>query len=277
MRTLTAAHRPSRRLLLLAPASSGAPDLFPGLREDENEYNGLLAQMQRLRGRIYLEDGAISASQLSSDGRHKMSGDLQSWHLLLVDEADRVMGCIRALFHNGLVPLSALKVWSSTLAQCGRWGGQVRKALQGELNHAREEGLKFAEIGGWALAKETRCSAEAARMVLATYSLVQLCGNAIGVSTATARNGSATILKRLGGRSVVVDDCELPPYFDPVYNCDMELLRFDSRSPNPRYTPWVSELKDYLVTTSVITGKSGAAEAGKMFPVALNLDLAQHA
>ena len=112
-------------------------------------------------------------------------------------------------------------------------------------------------------------------MVLATYSLGQLCGNALGVSTATARNGSAIILKRLGGRSVVVDDSELLPYYDPIYNCEMELLRFDSRKPNPRYEPWVSELRDYLTTTRVITAKSNH-NTGKMFPVSLNLDLAQH-
>ena len=57
----------------------------------------------------------------------------------------------------------------------------------------------------------------------------------MGVATATWRHSSAAILRRIGLTSLSVDGEALPPYHDPQYDCSMEVLRFDSRLPNPRY------------------------------------------
>jgi hypothetical protein len=57
----------------------------------------MLAEMQRLRGSVYLRDGAIQKHELTADGRHRLSVDEQSWHILLVDGAKRVKGCMRYL------------------------------------------------------------------------------------------------------------------------------------------------------------------------------------
>jgi hypothetical protein len=45
---------------------------------------------------------------------------------------------------------------------------------------------------------------------------------------------------------------ELPPYFDPHYGCQMEVLRFDSRFPNPKYRSWVTEFSSSLTDAPVI-------------------------
>jgi hypothetical protein len=44
----------------------------------------------------------------------------------------------------------------------------------------------------------------------------------------------------------------LPPYYDPQYDCLMEILRFDSRAPNARYRGLVEQLHGKLLETPVI-------------------------
>ena len=47
------------RLLLLAPEKSVVPEVFTGVDRNPQRHVTLLASLQRLRGRVYLEDGAI--------------------------------------------------------------------------------------------------------------------------------------------------------------------------------------------------------------------------
>ena len=119
------------------------------------------------------------------------------------------------------------------------WGEGFRASIGAELESARGAGFAYVEVGGWALDPAVRGTSEALKSVLATYALAQLQGGAIGVSTATERNGSARILRRLGGRPLEWAGSEIPPYFDENYGCAMEILRFDSRYPTPRYIPMI--------------------------------------
>jgi hypothetical protein len=77
-------------------------------------------------------------------------------------------------------------------------------------------------------------------------------GGAYGLSTATTRHHSSSILKRIGGAPLRSGGKEIPPYYDPYYGCDMELLRFDSTAPNPRYTSMIEESCDALREIPVI-------------------------
>jgi len=113
--------------------------------------------------------------------------------------------------------------------------------------------LPYVELGGWALLEQFRGTTEAVRMAIAAYGLSQILGGAIGISTVTSRNGSASILRRMGGSPLKHESSELPPYHDPAYKCKMEVLRFWSWAPNPRYGVWIeeiqTELRDILVLT----------------------------
>ena len=223
---------------------------------DDAGYDTLLARMQRLRGKIYLEDGAIDSSELSADGRHQLADDESSWHLLILAEGAHVLGCMRYRTHQNAECLSGLGAYRSAIAQRDDWGPVLTTAVENELARARLEGLGFGEAGGWALARVLRFSREAVRMVLATYCLAQLLGEALVISTATVRNASADILRRIGGRSLAAGEVELPPYYDPRYKCEMELLRFDSRAPNPKYRGQMAELRSHLVAVPVIRAAS---------------------
>jgi hypothetical protein len=214
--------------------------------------------MQRLRGSVYLEDGAIGPEHLVED-RHVLGIDLESWHLLVLDDDDCVSGCMRYRQYHAEISFEDLSVSRSVLADCEKWGRKLKGAVESEIALSRDLDFPLLEIGGWALHEHARGTMEALRMALASYSLTRLLGGGIAISTATRRNGSASILRRLGGRSLQHDGEEVPAYFEPQYGCEMEVLRFYSWAPNARYDIWIDELKRDLRSIPVLT--SGVAES----------------
>jgi hypothetical protein len=238
--------------MLLAPFKCAASRFFNHVQTDSRRHAALLAEMQRLRGRLYLQDSAIEPWQLT-EGRHQLDSDSSSWHLLVKDAEDRICGCIRYREHSSETQFSQLGVATSALANCHDWGGRLRAAIEGELALSRRLELPYVEVGGWALAPEIRGSAEAVRMSLAMFGLSQALGGAVGMSTVTRRNCSASILRRIGGRSLETKGLELPSYYDAQYKCEMEVLRFYSWAPNPRYNLWINELRTQFQSIPVLT------------------------
>ncbi len=239
------------RVILLAPPGTLLPRSFSSVQENADEYDRLLRGLQKLRGRLYLTDGAIRDWQLTPDGRHAQAVDDSSWHLIAMKPGGDVFGCSRYTPHFD-VAFSQLSIRKSPLALSEEWGAAFREAVESDLALARDRGIDYVEVGGWALAPEYRCSAEALRIALATYSLARILGGCIGIGTVTRRHCSSSILKRIGGRALSRHGIDLPHYFDPQYGCDMDVLRFDSSQPNPRFEPWVSDLGRYLQCAPVI-------------------------
>jgi hypothetical protein len=247
------------RLLVLAPAhvhhaETGAP--FRNVVPDSGSRDQLLREVQRLRGAIYLQDGAIQTHQLTPDGRHHTEEDEQSWHLLFLNSAGRVSACMwyRDL---GLTPsIDEMRVSSTPLAGADDWRGKLTRAVEHELARARRLGLALSEAGGWAVAAESRCTNEGLLLALGTFSLAQLLGGALCMTTATVRHASSSILRRLGGSSLEADGEPLPSYYDPKYRCVMELLRFDSRQPNTRYARIVEHLCESMLEVPVLAARS---------------------
>ena len=54
----------------------------------------------------------------------------------------------------------------------------------------------------------------------------------------------------------MIEGQELPHYFDPIYGCDMEILRFDSDAPNQRFEGWVEQWAGHLLSAPVLCGSS---------------------
>lgn len=248
----TTGNRLGRGFVVLAPDLQGRVH-FRHMTGDASRHEQLLAQAQRLRGRIYLQDGAIQADQLTFDGRHIQPADRISWHLLTLDGDQRVTACIRYLAHPPGVSYSDLGVAQSLRYQPADFTAQVMRAVQSELAKAKQFGFSYVELGGWVVGEELRCSTEAIRMLLMMYALSQLMGGAIALSTATTRHGSSSILRRTGGKSLMAHGAEVPTYYDPQYGCEMEMLAFDSRSPNPRYAGWIREFREALLQIPMIS------------------------
>src|SRR5688572_4818581 len=89
----------NRSYVLLAPAMAIVPANFLQTAEDPERHARLLNEMQRLRGRVYLQDGAIGPSDVTPDGRHRSPFDKNSWHLLSLSVSGQVVGCVRLLPH----------------------------------------------------------------------------------------------------------------------------------------------------------------------------------
>ena len=67
-----------------------------------------------------------------------------------------------------------------------------------------------------------------------------------------ARHQSANVLRKIGGMSLDHDDVEIPRYFDPEYNCEMQVLKFDSAAPNRRLIPWIEQLRSEICRVEVV-------------------------
>jgi len=239
-------------LALLAPPNADIPEHFENVESDPSSHQELLAGMQRLRGQLYLSDGAIRRSQLSRDGRHLSPIDDTAWHLLAVSPQGEVLGCARYVSHSDRVSFSELGVSKAAIAGCPEWGSHFQTAVEREIALARANKVAYVEVGGWALANELRYSMEAVRIALSSYSLARALGGCIGIGTVTRRHCSSTILRRIGGRALTTESGSLPHYFDPGYGCEMEILRFDSSAPNHRFEDRIMELYQLLGETPVI-------------------------
>jgi hypothetical protein len=244
--------RTQTRFVILPPSRLAVPGIFQRIELNNRRHDDMFAEMQRFRGRVYKEDGAIQTSELTSDGRHKLPIDGESWHILALDPHGHVVSCIRYLDESGTSSFDDLWVRHAALAKCPKLGRPFRGAVENEMDKARRMGIAFSEVGGWAVAEDYRWTIEPLRIILASYALAELLGGCCGVAMATFRHSSAMILRRIGLSPILADGGELPPYYDPQYRCQMEMLRFDSRRPNPKYRDWVSELSDVLMTVPVI-------------------------
>lgn len=246
--------KPGRGFVLLAPQRSRPA--IGRIMTDRSRHSELLSAAQRLRGSIYLEDGAIDRGSLTEDGRHVQPADEVSWHLLTVENGTCVTACIRYLAHAPGVSFSELGVSRSPAAQAGTLKNLVREGIEQELEAVRRKGFSYVELGGWAISPHLRCTLEAVNTLVTVYALSRVLGGAHGLSTATTRHRSSSILKRIGGAPLSAHGTEVPSYYDPHYGCEMELLRFDSDSPNPRYAGWIQNCCTALRDVPVIAGES---------------------
>jgi hypothetical protein len=236
-------NRLGRGFVVLSPPLKGLVP-FPQMVGDPRQHDTLLHQAQRLRGKMYLKDGAIQVNQLTPDGRHVQAADAVSWHLLTLNQAGRVSACIRYRAHAPTVSYEDLGIAAVLAYQSGGFAKLAERMVRNEIAKAKWLGFSYVELGGWVVDDDLRCSTEAMRMLLMMYSLSQLLGGAIALTTATTRHHSSSILRRSGGKSLTDGAVEVPTYFDSRYNCEMELLSFDSRSPNPRYAGWIQEFRE---------------------------------
>ena len=240
-----------QRLVLLAPSGLAVPNQFKNQSTDALRARRFMNELQRLRGSVYLADGAVQPDQLTPDGRHESEDDRRSWHLVVLTPSGAISGCSWYLPHPMPRSIDDLRAGRSPVAQLD----SVRRTVASEIDRANAEGVQFAEVGGWAIAPQQRGSCEGLMMMAVTFGLSRLMGGALGLATATVRHASSTILNRFGFS-------QLAPYHDEEYGCDMELMRFDTRKSNPKYAALIEEIKERLCRVSVIaTGEQRPTRA----------------
>src|SRR5664279_5357239 len=85
------------QFVVLPPSRHSVPERFRCIEVNDRRYDDLLAAMQRFRGKVYLNDGAVRPDELTADGRHEVDVDDRSWHVLSLDEQGQVCACLRYL------------------------------------------------------------------------------------------------------------------------------------------------------------------------------------
>jgi hypothetical protein len=241
------------------------PNAFRHLDVNNRLHHQLLARMQRLRGRVYEADGAVRRNELTADGRHKLDVDGRSWHVLSLNTDGDVVACLRYTEESHVRDFEELRVRQAAVARCPLQGSSFRRAVEREMALARASLLGFGEVGGWAVHEEYRGTTEAVRIVLATYALLELLGGCVGLATATFRHSSEAILRRIGLETLHVDDRDIAPYHDEKYGCLMQVLRFDSRFPSPKYRGLVSALMGDLANSPVVCRASLTGMLGRVW------------
>ena len=241
-----------QRLVLLAPPLATFPRAFANVIIDPARHTQMIREMQSVRGAVYLDAGNVRRDQLSADGRHQTPEDERSWHLLWTHDRDHVTSCAWYLQHENTTTIEQLRVRHCPLAGLDEWRDTLRGAVGSEIARARRDGLRYAEVGGWAVSKERRCTSEGLVLALAAYGLCRMLGGALGITTANVTHASSSILRRLGGSRLEYDGTPIPAYFDPRYNTNIELLRFDSRQPSAKYAGLVEMLSVKLSSVSVV-------------------------
>jgi len=230
----------SHRFTLLAPFHWRNEHRFKDVQVDPTAHGDLLASVQRFRGAAYVSDGAVKADSLTPDGRHHQSIDPDSWHFLIRNADAEVISCAR--YHAITNPTFESTLTSrSTLDQSPEWRTKARLIVENSIRLASQRGANFAELGGWCVAPSSRNTSHALRTVLQMYALGEILGGTVGLSTATTRHASSSILQRLGANRAELNGDPLPSYFDPTYNCEMDLLQFDSLRPAAKYAGYVTD------------------------------------
>src|ERR1700722_6715993 len=238
-----------RPFLLLAPHNAGIADCFQDITRDPNAYIRRLTDMQVMRGSITLKEGEIHNSDLDAESRHIMSGDTESWHILRLLQNGSVCGCVRILVHSNYSTFSDLRLASSAIAKSVDWGPRVRAVVDAEIALALGSKSMIVEPGGWVIDEMLRGSPEAVAIALSVFAWSQLVGKSLAYVTATVKHGSSCMLRRLGGRSLNHDGVDIPRYYDPEYNCEMELLHIDQNSLNPRFESAMKPLRELLAAS----------------------------
>ena len=258
-----------QRLVLVAPSQARFADAFNNVTVDAFQHQELIHEMQRLRGAIYLDEGNVKRHELTADGRHVTAEDETSWHILMTDAGGQIRSCALYLEHEETASIRDMRVRHCPLLKTRDWQPKVKAAVESEIARARRAGLRFAELGGWAIQKERRGTPEGLMMALATYGLSRILGGALGITTANVAHSCSSILRRLGGAYLEFEGTTIPAYFDPRYNTEIELLRFDSRAPSTKYAALIDMVIGKLANVSVVASPADAATEQRYHTVSL--------
>ena len=238
---------------LLAPSRREVPRTRISNVVGSEFHSDLMFDLQKLRGDVYREYAGIAA-HLLPDGRHWHRLDSQSWHILLQDQSGEVVGCARYRIIDSFDDLICSK---AAVALSPETGPVFRSVFAEQLADARRRGLHYGEASAWALSDRARCSTAAIKIALMSFALAEWLGGGIGLTTASTRHHASSILKRIGGSPFA----GFEPYYEPMFDCSIELLHFDMRYLDPRCAAKLDEMREELQTTLVLCPVEAAQSA----------------
>ena len=247
---------------ILAPSRNDVPKALSYSARASESHQKLMHSLQLLRGNVYREYAGIAATLLP-DGRHWHALDDQSWHILLEDAEGEVVGCAR--YRPILVGFDQLICSKAAVAQSPVTGPVFRAAFAQQFADAKRRGLHYGEASAWALSEKARCSTAAVNIALMSFALAEWLGGGVGLTTASTRHHASLILRRLGGTPLA----GFAPYYEPMFDCSIELLHFDINQLEGRYQAKLDEMREQVQKTPVLC--PAVIEQDLRFPLNLNV------
>ncbi|MEZ4698616.1 MAG: GNAT family N-acyltransferase, partial [Rhodothermales bacterium] len=195
----------SHRLVVVPPSRTSDGRYVEASCPLDIEHRAVIDQVQRFRGRIYVDDGALPPDALDRFGRHYSDFDDSCHHLLVVDDQDAVEGCVRIRFYRNAPQPEDLHLWKSvadapqTFAADGSPATFRRDVISAHIDRAFDQRGSLIEIGGFAVDERIRRSGKAIVLAAGCWSITRALVPSLGVALVTSRHGFNRILKRLGG------------------------------------------------------------------------------
>ncbi len=254
------------QFVVLPPAGVRIPGVFRRTEFDNHRYSKMMAAMQRMRGKTYLDDGAIRPEDLTADGRHETPADERAWHVLSVDAGGNAAPRLRYLDerHSTGFPRALGESRGHGALPADGLESCARRLNSGcrERAPAALDSAAWGGVGPQPPAE--RRTMEPVSVILATYGLLELLGGCIGVATATFRHHSAGILRKIGLSPLDPGAvAELEALFRPQIRVrNGEILEFDSAHPNPEIqSESVARFGEQLANAAVICTEAGGPVA----------------
>ncbi len=253
---------------VLAPSRQEVPKSVTHDVLSSREHSQLMYDLQRLRGSAYRECEGMAATLLP-DGRHWHRLDASSWHIVVQDADDDVVGCAR---YRRISAFDELLCRKAVVATSNETGPIFKAEFEQQVANARKRGLHYGEAGGWAVSKEARCSTAAINIALMSFALAEWLGGGLGLTTATTRHHSSSILRRIGGTPLA----GFKPYFEPMFGDEIELLQFDIAKLEPRYLVKLEDMRARLLSTPIFCPLESAQNEPLSQPVPTFLPGSSH-
>lgn len=115
-------------------------------------------------------------------------------------------------------------------------------------------------LGGWAIAEKYR-NTKAFLDNRGPLSLGRDDGHCLFSCTVTVRRRASPVLRRVRAQNLMSCGESFPVYFDPQYNCTMELLGFDSRQAHPRFKLLLDDLRRKIAQNPVLQPSNEVASS----------------
>jgi hypothetical protein len=210
--------------VLVPPHDLPLPCRRAGRRYDLAE---LRKDIQKLRGRVYIQDGAISADELDEAGRHLFCGENTRWYVAVVE-----MNSGTLLAANGYsAHFQPAKALHGTHVRHILERAPVEQAqalireYESVVKNCLQLGHGFGEGAGWIASPGIQALNSGILAALAGPALFNCIGVRVSMCVATQRHSANAILKRIGMRPLL-GDVTSSVFDDPTYGCRMEALAF---------------------------------------------------
>ncbi len=231
------------------------PDAFSMTRDSDLRYD-FMFELFKMRGSVYLQDGAISEENLDKFGKYVSPHDKYSWQVLLLDSSKKPHGGLRIRFWD-FENIRAHFMQTHAKELIDRMDCDNQKVYQESIIRFLDEEMRtkfFGEVAGLVITDYEKNSPAALLLVAFCFAFGEFVGGFNALVSATERHYSNRIMRKIGGHRIPHKETKeyLNTFFDSKYNCNMEYIVFESACPAALIQDLCKKIQEKLKTTLVL-------------------------